>query len=374
MTHLKYKIRRYLSNLPGWRSGRKLLVIESDDWGSIRMPTSKAREHLIENGVIRGSHRMNRWDTLATVTDLSDLFEVLGRHKDKDGKPAVLTPVTITGNPDFERIKGDDFEHYYYEPFTRTLDRYYGEGNEILEVWKEGVENGIFQPQFHGREHLNVAEWMRALQRNDKKTRLGFDHGFWGFKLNGSNDAPIDSYQAAFDLYDPDDLDIQSVSITEGLNLFESIFGYKATFFVPPNGPFNNTLEETAAREGIKYVSKSKMQTEPLGHGKTRNVYHKLGKINNFGQTYLTRNCIFEPSLEGKDWVDSCLNDINIAFNMHKPAVISTHRVNFIGVLEESNRSRGLKQLDQLLSSVTKKWPEAEFISSAQLGDIISNG
>src|SRR5699024_3306527 len=148
-----------------------------------------------------------------------------------------------------------------------------------------------------------------------------------------------DSYQAAFDLYDPDDLDIQSVSITEGLNLFESIFGYKATFFVPPNGPFNNTLEETAAREGIKYVSKSKMQTEPLGHGKTRNVYHKLGKINNFGQTYLTRNCIFEPSLEGKDWVDSCLNDINIAFNMHKPAVISTHRVNFIGVLEESNRS-----------------------------------
>src|SRR5699024_9818163 len=225
-----------------------------------------------------------------------------------------------------------------------------------------------------GREHLNVAEWMRALQRNDKKTRLGFDHGFWGFKLNGSSHASISSYQAAFDLYEPEDLKSQADSIVEGLKLFESIFDYRATFFVPPNGPFNNSLEEMAAREGIKYVSKSKMQTEPLGHGKTRKVYHKLGKLNEFGQTYLTRNCIFEPSLEGRDWVDSCLNDINIAFNMRKPAVISTHRVNFIGALEESNRSRGLKQLDRLLSAITKKWPEVEFISSAQLGDIISNG
>ncbi|HLQ99312.1 MAG TPA: hypothetical protein VK102_02980 [Sphingobacterium sp.] len=367
-------LKKYVSNLPGWQSGRKLLVIESDDWGSIRMPSSKAREYLIENGVIRGSHRMNKWDTLASVTDLSELFEVLRQHKDKDRNPAVITPVTITGNPDFDRIKGSDFQHYYYEPFTKTLDRYYGEGNGILEVWKEGMDHGVFRPQFHGREHLNVAEWMRALQRNHKKTRLGFEHRFWGFKLNGNSESPIDSYQAAFDLHNPEDLKIQANSIVEGLKLFESIFGYWATFFVPPNGPFNNSLEEMAAQEGIKYLSKSKIQTEPLGHGKTRKVYHKLGKKNKSGQIYLTRNCIFEPSLEGRDWVDSCLNDINIAYKMYKPAIISTHRVNFIGALEESNRSRGLKQLDRLLSAVTKKWPEVEFISSAQLGDIISNG
>jgi hypothetical protein len=86
----------------------------------------------------------------------------------------------------------------------------------------------------------------------------------------------------------------------------------------------------------------------------------------------LTRNCIFEPSEEGKDWVDSCIRDIKIAFRMRKPAVISTHRVNYIGALEENNRARGLKQLDELLGAVTKRWPDVEFITSDQLGDIIA--
>src|SRR5699024_815000 len=225
--NLKYKAKRYLSNLPGWRSKRKLLVIESDDWGSIRMPTTKDRASLIEKGLTKASNRYNRYDTLARSADLTQLFEILGQYKDKDGNPVVFTPVTITGNPDFERIKENNFQHYYYEPFTRSLDRYYGEESGILEIWKEGIDHGVFKPQFHGREHLNMGEWMRALQRNDKKTRLGFDHGFWGFKLNGTSDSSIGSYQAAFDLHDPEDLKVQADAIAEGLRLFESIFGYK---------------------------------------------------------------------------------------------------------------------------------------------------
>jgi hypothetical protein len=100
-------------------------------------------------------------------------------------------------------------------------------------------------------------------------------------------------------------------------------------------------------------------------------VYHKPGSRNEHGQIILTRNCIFEPSEEGKDWVDSCISDIKIAFRMRKPAVISTHRVNYIGALDESNRKRGLLQLDLLLKKIVKEWPEVEFITSEQLGDII---
>jgi hypothetical protein len=46
--------------------------------------------------------------------------------------------------------------------------------------------------------------------------------------------------------------------------------------------------------------------------------------------------------------------------------------VNYIGALDENNRTRGLKQLDELLSAVTKNWPDVEFITSDQLGDIIA--
>ena len=32
---LKTKLMRNLSNLPGWRTKKKIVVLESDDWGSM---------------------------------------------------------------------------------------------------------------------------------------------------------------------------------------------------------------------------------------------------------------------------------------------------------------------------------------------------
>ena len=40
------KIKRHISNIPGWRTNRKLVVFESDDWGSIRMPDKKTFEKI----------------------------------------------------------------------------------------------------------------------------------------------------------------------------------------------------------------------------------------------------------------------------------------------------------------------------------------
>ena len=36
---LKQTITHNLLNIPGWRTKRHIVVIESDDWGSIRMPS-----------------------------------------------------------------------------------------------------------------------------------------------------------------------------------------------------------------------------------------------------------------------------------------------------------------------------------------------
>jgi hypothetical protein len=56
------------------------------------------------------------------------------------------------------------------------------------------------------------------------------------------------------------------------------------------------------------------------------------GQRNNIGQTYWRRNATFEPSRnQGFDWISSCLGEINIAFRWGKPAVINSHRVNYIG-------------------------------------------
>ncbi len=366
----KAKLIRNLSNLPGWRTKRKIVVIESDDWGSIRMPSKKVYEKLKRKGIdldSGDSYRYNQNDTLATADDLAALYGVLAKFKDKDGHHPVITAVSLVANPDFEKIRSSGFKEYYYEPFTETLQKY--GRTDAFDLWKEGVKNNLFVPQFHGREHLNVATWMRALQKNDGDSRLAFDHNMWGF----NNRHPFGLYyQAAFDLEYEKDIKVQEQIISDGLQLFKTLHAYEATFFVPPNGPFNNTLEKTAAENGIKFISASKIQRESLGNGQTRKVLHWLGQKNNHGQHYITRNCFFEPSQHGKEWVDSCLNDISIAFKWHKPAVISSHRVNYIGSLAPSNRHRGLKQLEKLLSEIVRKWPGVEFMTSVKLGNLIA--
>lgn len=358
-----------LRNAIGFSTKRKLIVIESDDWGSIRMPSKQAFESITKKGLDSSGYslRYNKNDTLADKNDLSLLFETLYSFRDTKGNHPVITALTIVANPDFAKIQESEFNEYHYERFTETLQRYYGDDTPFP-LWIEGIQNKVFLPQFHGREHLNVAVWMKALKQNDVEARIAFDHGLWGF----NNKHPFGiTYQAAFDLEFHNQLSLQAQIIKDGLRLFEQLFGYRASYFVPPNGPFNRELETVAASEAMRFIFAEKIQNEPLGEGKSRKSFHYPGQQNRYGQLYLSRNCFFEQSEHGKDWVDSCLNDIRIAFFFNKPAVISSHRVNYIGALYPENRTQGLQQLRVLLAKIIKNWPDVEFISSVDLGELM---
>ena len=358
------KLIKHSSNIPGWRTNRKIVVFESDDWGTIRMPSKSVQESLKKNGLDMSSV-YNRFDSLASSKDLSDLFEVLNSVQDKNNKPAIFTPISLVANPDFQKIKESGFQSYYYEPFTDTLKRYNKE--DAWEFWKQGLDQGFFVPEFHGREHINVQLWLRALQRKDKNTLIAFDHQMWDYGSDSKH-----GFLAAFDLEFPDDINYQKTVIEDGLKLFEKLHGYKAQLFVPPNGPFNSSLEETAFLNGIKYFSTPKIHKEPTGNGKYSTKLRWLGKKNKYNQYYLTRNAAFEPVHGRINWVDNCLSEIMMSFKWGKPAIISTHRVNYIGAIEPSNRENGLKLLKVLLDKILKKWPGVEFMSSIDLGALIS--
>lgn len=98
-----------------------------------------------------------------------------------------------------------------------------------------------------------------------------------------------------------------------------------------------------------------------------------MGMKNKFGQRYIKRNCFFEPSGRDKDWVDSCLKDVEVAFKNKKPAIISTHRVNFVGDRSKENRDLGLKMLRELISKMLIKWPNLEFSNTPVLFDKFGN-
>ena len=121
---IKSTLTSNLINIPGWRTNRKIVIIESDDWGSVRMASKQAFNYFLTIGLPVDKCPHNSYDALESNTDLERLFDVLGSVKDLNGNPALLTANTVMANPDFEKIRKHGFQNYYYEPFTKTLERY----------------------------------------------------------------------------------------------------------------------------------------------------------------------------------------------------------------------------------------------------------
>ncbi len=357
-------------SIPGWRTKRRIVVIESDDWGSIRMPSKAGFTRLSKAGLDMGpasSLRFNLYDTLANSEDMEALYGVLRRHRDHHGRHPAITALSLVANPDFEKIGASHFESYYYELITDTLGRYYPNRN-VWALWKEGIGENLFAPQFHGREHVNIYHWLTALRTNDAQAQFGFNECVWGY--NNKHTLGI-SFQAAFDFVEQAEVEDHKAILEDGLNQFEKLFGYRASFFVPPNGFLSEQLYDFAKHKGIQYLYSSRKHSVPVGEGKYQTRFNYLGKRSEAGQRFITRNAFFEPSLAGKNWVSSCLKEIETSFRWGKPAIISSHRVNFIGALDESNRRNGLTQLDTLLTSIKKCWPTIEYMTTQELGRLM---
>lgn len=363
---VKASIVNNLVNLPGWRTKRKIIVIESDDWGSIRMPSKEVYSKFILRGFDIAGSAYNRIDTLESNEDLNRLFDVLHSNQSTKRSSPVITANCVVGNPDFQKIRQSDFKNYYFEPVTETLKRYPNR-EHVESLWKKGHSAGIFHPQFHSREHVNVVRWLEALQKRTPEILFTFDSGT---TFSGDGDY---NFMEVLDYNTPDDLLKMKESLTEGLNLFEKIFGYRSRSFIPPCYTWDSNVEEILKIEGVMYIQGIITQLVPTGSfGNYNRKIHFLGKKNKFGQYFLIRNAFFEPSLtRSSDPVGDCLRRINIAFRWNKPAIIGSHRINFIGSLDEKNRKNSLKLFDNLLKRIFELWPEVEFMTSDQLGDLI---
>lgn len=361
-----------IKNLLGWKTKRKIVVIESDDWGSIRMSSNEAIAKLKSLGADINKSRYEMFDSLESNSDMEAMFGSLMKFKDLNGRHPVITGVNVVANPDFEKIKASGYQHYFYEPFTETLKKY-PEHDKVYQYWKYGIENRLMVPQFHGREHLNVNRWMRALQSGSKGELAAFELGVTGLGPHSYKDFKAE-YQGAFELELLSDLESQKEVLISGTKLFQKLFGYKASAFTPTNGPFSSTLEPVLKDCGIDLIQTARVvYKEPIGGGKFKRKFRYMGMKNSLGQRYLVRNCVFEPNEDlGFDWFDFCMPRIEQALKYHNPVIITTHRVNYTGMLNPENRRKSLAELERLLKGIIIKWPDVEFMTTAELGKLMN--
>ena len=368
---MKQTLLNNIKNIYGWKTKRKIIVFSVDDYGNVRLDSKKARENLDRAG-LKIYSRFDAYDTLETNEDLEILYEALTSIKDKNNNPAIFTPFAMPCNINFEDILKDNSKKYIYELLPETYKKL-----EVLQpkayhhtwkLWEEGIDKGLMKPQFHGREHLNVKVFEEKLKENDEEIIANLENRSYT-SISDTRYQTI-NYTAAFDFYDEIENSFLKGIIKDGLNKFEEVFGYRAMHFMPPTSMIHPMHYKQLKETGIDLIDINLVHNQHMGFGKYKKTFNYTGKKTTFDQTYMVRNVVFEPT-ENKSSIAVALNQIEAAFRWNRPAVISSHRVNFCGHIDPKNRETGINALKELLKKIVQKWPDVEFMSSMELGELI---
>jgi hypothetical protein len=364
------QLRNNIQNIPGKRQGRKLVIFESDDWGSLRIPSASVLKELQESGIDLSSNPFNAVDSLESDEDLQSLFDLLSRFKDFHGNHPVITANCIVANPDFEKVRQSGFTEYHWETVETTFSKNAASMNAYT-LFKEGMAAGTIWPQLHGREHLNIDQWLSALRGGDAQILKAFSLGVFAIDYKNQH-SQRSNFTAAFDFTSKEGASQKEKIIHEAVNEFERLYAFRPKSFIAPCYVWHSSLEPALFQNGIKYLQGINYQFAPdPGKPNYKRIMHTQGEKNKIGQRYFVRNAFFEPSLNTRlDWVENCMQRIKIAFFWGKPAIIGTHRLNFIGSISAKNRQNTHTLLKKLLEKITLTWPDVEFTTTDRLGDL----
>jgi hypothetical protein len=363
---------RSLKHFPGWRTNTKYVAFAADDYGSIRTANAKAVIYLRQRNAYFGG-QMDEFDSVETRADLEALFDVLSKHSDFSGRTAEFTAYFLTANPDCKFIMRN--RHYAYETLTQTYERLAAEEPAAYEgTWKmlsEGFSNRLVTPQFHGREHFSVPLIEEKIRLSSKDLFAALEVGSMAGLTNLAQ-LPSVTFTQAFGLHDIKLLDNQRDIIQEGLELFEETFGFPSITFTPPVLKLHQSLDKFVFSLGVKSIHKPLFGSQPLGNGRMRRSVNFLSPSQRERPGKLVRTLSFEPCNGKKsDPVGQALLEMEVAFRWGKPAIISTHRVNYAGHINSDNRKRGLEKLDQFLQRMLEKWPDIRFVTVNELVEIM---
>lgn len=401
---IKKGINLYL-DFKSFKTSHPVVVIESDDWGSLRTKDKSVRHQLNALSPTIKEDPYTQLDSIATQEDLEALFDVLHSVKDRNGNPACMTANVCTANPDFEAIKNDNFERFHYVPFTKTLEDY-SENISLFELWGQGRKSGVFKPQLHGREHVHALAWLAELKAGNKDLLKAFELETWGIHYRSRLNQRRNNLQAALDYYDLDNENrFHKQWVLDSIDIFKKAFEVLPKSFIPPAYVWHSDLLKILKQTSIQSIQGIKLQYEPIiqpdnainkmkkiedQNYKKRGLEilslyynrkpHYIGQKDKSGLIYTTRNAFFEPyssnydlTHTNQDWVKSTMLEVEKAIQQNKPVIIGSHRINYIGRLNEKHRNQNLKILQSILKQIVRKYPEVEFMDSGQLADRLSN-
>lgn len=330
------------------RFKEKYIIIESDDWGLERGVTDESIDWLERKF---GKENLSRWsyDALETGEDLMMLYDLLDTFRDKFENAPVITANFITHNIDYSNSDSLSFI-----PLTAGFNI----GSEdVRRAYNKGIDKGYIFPQLHGYSHYNIKELREYFETDEGKE--AFQKKF----LTGKSTVRKNFKKFQGELSNGNDLNYY---IKEAAVEFQRFFGFRSSSIIPPTFILDPEIITKLKDNQIKLIqSSNRLQTTD----KKRYFHPNFQKRKDL--YWSIRNARLDPDPGYDFYHGQCLSSIEKAFAEQSPAVIDFHRVNFSGRYAPEYRERTLDELSKLLNSIYSKWPDAKFIHTQQLTEML---
>lgn len=329
-----------------WRR-MKAVVLESDDWGLCAWaPDSQAHRVLADLPVFRSPvGRRYGGSTLERASDVKRVSEMLQGLRGGDGFPPILQANTVMAAPDYARLVPPAFECEELPLVGLPLapSRWARPG-----LWGEIVaarEAGVWWPELHGLHHIPEHAWLKGLRTGVLDARRAFE------QQSPVCDAVVGSGE--YDASEP--LELRLRNLGRAVEKFQQLFGRLPDSFCPPDYRSDARIEAEAERLGVHAIQG---RPERPGGGWPR-LRHYLERFRfpdvQGGRFYLPPRIAFEPTWEGSDATAvshaGALRGVRAAWARGHPAIVSTHRVNYVQ-LDESRGAEGVERLREFLTAL----------------------
>lgn len=344
-------MRSWAKHLIGKKTNRKILVFISDDWGDNRI--SDQSLDCIKNNNIEIPER-HYLETYASSIDLDNLFNVLFKHNDIYGNHACITPFINTSIPNIDSNYNGEFTNYSNKPIHQNLLDF--GGSNLIQTWKNGMINKLFVPELHGGEHTNIALLSDRIAKDDSNVKEYIKCKYYYPFIVAS--API---VATYYFENSAQFNFNSKLLQIAIDNFLHFTGYKPTLFNPPNSIFHTFYYEILKGNGVKYICTHPIRKEPNFKGSLKKRFFWDGR-NLKGITHIISNGAFEPEVS-ENAINNCLKQISESFKYGRPAIINTHRFNYVKGRKKNYTQKSLIVLDNLLTDVRRLYPDVEFLS-----------
>ena len=329
---------------------RPIVLIQSDDWGRVGIPSAETLERLIAAGASVGR---SRWDYygLESEGDLVSLRDVLAGIHDREGRSPCMTANFVMANADLAHMQEEGFREFRWVGIDRGFPRPWGE--HLLHVYRDLVATGAFEPALHGFTHFNTIALMQCLREQSergRRSRLLVAHGVpylasWTPEYNfalvtrGKREQFLDE-------------GAQDDWIAAGVRLFVDVFGRAPRASCAPGYRANAVTRQLWKKHQIEAV-------QSVGDGPLS---------VNLGLLDLQRNVTFEPVLDEGDVVAQALAQARGAVARGAPVVICTHSINYLTrFVGSADRSREL--LRKLRVSLVECFPDLRFARTDEVID-----